>query len=32
MGREIFMVSFVSSLLVLFGLALGFMLLKVQGD
>ena len=32
MGNEILLVSFVSSLLILVGLILGFFLLKVQGE
>lgn len=32
MGNEIFLVSFISSVLILLGLVLGFVLLKVQGD
>lgn len=32
MGNEIFSVAFISSVLILFGLVLGFFLLKVQGE
>ena len=32
MGNEIFLVSFISSVLILMGLILGFLLLKVQGE
>nr|YP_009541741.1 cytochrome B6-f complex subunit [Synarthrophyton chejuense]AYR05750.1 cytochrome B6-f complex subunit [Synarthrophyton chejuense] len=32
MGNEIFTVAFISSMLILLGLVLGFVLLKVQGE